>query len=252
MTKYKTWLLKQQAAKVLEFDDLSGADNADYMVSFTDDEPDNAANDHISVLTKLKLVDVIHTSNMVCLVPLSDTSSECDIKKFDSIPLLLTAYCTARLQGFETQRLGEIERMRQELQRLSFKAHFIQCVLDGRIGGKGLNRLQWTEQIYQHIPELVDHNAITEQASRSGNVDFLLSMPMSSMTTDHIMDLESQLARLRSQIDAKTKSSASALWLEALQSFAVKYAQWLRHLDEQAKSKPAVITTKTRAKRAKV
>jgi DNA topoisomerase-2 len=127
------------------------------------------------------------------------------IQRFDTPWDILEAYAPVRLDGYVRRRLHMLQRLRAESAVLFNRVRFIELVIDDIIV---LSRKSEEEIEAILVEDELERNAET------GTYDYLLDMPMSSMTKERKAALDAQLSAKLAEIARIEEMTAERMWLE--------------------------------------
>jgi len=190
------------------------------------------------VLKSFKLIDTIHTSNMVLF------TDSITIKKYNNVIEILNEYCNQRYKYYGIRRLGQINSLKLELEFVSNKLRFIkevknktidldkiksiielENILDKRNYKRQLNKKQIvTEEddvVLEDLEEL-------EEDVKLGNFNYLTNINIKSMLKEKDGQNKLQLLfdNLTDNIATLTKLSDKQYWKNELNEFINDYNKW--------------------------
>ena len=154
----------------------------------------------------LKLYTTRSTTNMHAF------DHEERLVKFGTVKELIDAYIPIRLQTYEQRKRHLVQALEAEAQRLTNKARFIMEILQ--------NEIDLRRQKRQVILDLLRHRGYTEDR---GDFEYLLRMPMQSLTEEHVTSLEAEKDKTLARLATLRQTSERHMWLEELQTFETAY-----------------------------
>ncbi|KAJ4485455.1 DNA topoisomerase II [Lentinula aciculospora] len=173
-----------------------------------------------------KLVSRISTSNMICF----DLDGK--IRKYDSPEAILEEFYPARLSYYQKRKdylSGEMTRI---LDRLNSQARFIQMIVDKELIVSARKKLDIIADLKEHkfpafpkkskantSAEEVDAETEEEDKESNNDYDYLLNMPIYSLTKEKIEKLRKQAADKEAEIMVLLRKSPKDLWNEDLDQF---------------------------------
>ncbi len=133
------------------------------------------------------------------------------IRKYASARDIIAAHYAVRLDYYGKRREALLAEMEAESVTVGAKVRFIQSVIDDEV------------RLFD-----VDKDAVTARLRELGfpgdadeDYDFLLRMPMSSVTAERKKALQDEHARLRERIERLRSSTPASMWLEELDALAL-------------------------------
>jgi len=175
-----------------------------------------------------KLRSTLATSNMMFF------DKDGKIQKFTSEQQILESFAELRLQYYFKRKDFLLERLRQQQEILSEKARFIEMVITEKLKVKNRKREALIEDLKKNnfrtsheitegddidMPgsEDDDGNAPDEQGTRkskkrSGGWDYLLGMPLWSLTKEKVEELKKQLETKAKEVEELEFTAPEELW----------------------------------------
>jgi DNA topoisomerase-2 len=149
---------------------------------------------------ELKLVKPFSTNNMY----LFDSNGK--MKRYATTNDILDEYYNVRLKYYETRRLYQIKVISSDLLVLQNKYRFIQEYISGDLVINKQSRVDIEEQLVKRKYIKVDNS-----------YGYLVNMPIISMTTEKMSDLENIIKNTKSECEKLESSTCDSLWLEELE-----------------------------------
>lgn len=189
-----------------------------------------------TLLKKLGLETRIHTSNMWLF------DSENRLKKFTSPEEILNSYMRARIRVYAKRREYDIQRLVDELERVSAKAEFIRLVCDNVIDLRVNDDTSLATILTSHsLPALSE---ITESDPLSG-WKYLLNMSVRTLTPAQREKLLCEKDTLTSAIERMRAETPRGMWLKELEEFESAYQKFLDERDRaDAETRNEIVKTK--------
>ncbi len=171
---------------------------------------------------KLKLSGSVTTSNMV----LFDHQGR--IRKYETTNDILAEFFTVRFDLYEKRRLYLLQELRLEELRLENRARFIQMVIAGTL--KIANRpkkdliAELKRKKFAAIPPKMKKKSDSEEGESSEEFteensemsgkeyDYLLSMPLWSLTKERILKLSNDIVEKQAEIEEMLNTAARTMW----------------------------------------
>ena len=210
---------------------------------------------------RLRLVSSLSTSNMV----LFDQHGR--LRRYDSVAAIMDDFCAVRLDGYKRRKVEQVRRCRSELSRISSKCRFILAVVSEQLRIRGvpradlvaalisggyepMNRTDSAKRTSAQAAEAADDDEEAEadgqqgdqqsqadgntlasaSAATSSGFDYLLSMPLYSLTTEKVDELKRQKADKEAELRALLATSEEQMWTADLTAFLAALQQ---HADEE-------------------
>jgi len=147
------------------------------------------------VLDKLKLVKKL-SENYTCM----DENNK--IRVFKSVEEILEAFIDIRLQYFTKRKASQLAGIKNSLRILASKYIFISAVIKGTIEVNNKKKDEIIKQI-----ETVDNIQMDE-----GSYDFLLRMPIYSLTEEKVQELLTQIKSGKAEYGTVAGTDETTMW----------------------------------------
>jgi DNA topoisomerase-2 len=175
----------------------------------------------------LKLTTTVSTTNMHLF------DAECKLNKYATVESIIDAFVPVRLGYYDVRKKQQLRAMEQTLKKLSNKAKYIQLVLAGTIDLRRKSLAQIDDLLTGHGLErwtanLKEDNNIGEEdgavaTSALGTYEYLVRMPMVSVSSEHVDKLLKEKAELESRWANLNGTTVEQLWLTELAEFEHEY-----------------------------
>ncbi|KHN98182.1 DNA topoisomerase 2 [Metarhizium album ARSEF 1941] len=190
------------------------------------------------LLERFKLTKQVATSNMVAF----DTRGQ--IRKYEKVEDILEEYYVYRLQMYDERKQHWLQVYFNDLEKLKNQYRFIKEIIDGDliVGRKKKAVLvsELRDRKYKAFPpggqkEKTTDDETNESDKEDGDgddkvtaagardYDYLLSMPIWSLTEERLEKLKEAINRKKGEIDDLSAKSEKDLWCEDLDAFM---AEW--------------------------
>ncbi|EXJ86810.1 DNA topoisomerase II [Capronia epimyces CBS 606.96] len=193
------------------------------------------------LVEKFKLTKSVATSNLVAF----DTEGR--ITKYANVEAIMDEFYSYRLQMYAKRKEWLLQDMHKSLKRLTNQARFIQMIIDGKLiiskkkkavliaelKNLGFDAYPKTEDPSKQREVLpVDEEEPEEDDGPvdASAYDYLLSMPLWSLTQERVEKLLKQIGEREEEIDALMKKSKEDLWKHDLDEFI---AEWRFQLEDE-------------------
>lgn len=152
------------------------------------------------IYEKLKLIKS-ETENFTC------TDENGGIVEFKNEIELLKRYVDIRVEYYNKRKKFQLEKMKQELITMGSKIVFIRGVVKDEIKVAKVSKKEIEEQI----------SKVEKISKIDGNYDYLLNMPIYSLTNEKISELEEKFIKLRDEYKALYEKDTKQIWVEELE-----------------------------------
>ena len=188
LTKYLDVLRKLKEKGVIDrFVDCSENDKFEFEITLSIAESKKELG---KIMSDLKLVDMI-AENLVCI------DEHNAIREFSSVEEILSEYCKVRVSFLDKRIKSEIKRLEEE-ERYLYDCHrFVSEIVSGTMDVKSKSKKE-LEKI------LADE--------KYGSIDKLVSMPIYSLTTDKVKELEKKLADKYNELEKMREETPITVW----------------------------------------
>lgn len=217
------------------------------------------------LLKKFKLTSTLAESNLV----LWDEHGR--IRKYEGTTEILAEFFDVRKRTYAKRKAWQADRLSAEWEKLKNKARFIQAVIDGQlvVAKKAKAALVELLRAEDYLPILPDkpkrapvvgvdageaeaEGAGAEEGGGDGSAerghggyDYLLSMPLWSLTAERVASLRAECAAKEAELSELLGKSPLDLWNADLDAFELAYAAFLEDKDKaEANAKRLVASSK--------
>lgn len=191
---------------------------------------------------KFKLSKTIATSNLVAF------DAEGRITKYNSVHEIMREFYSVRIKFYEKRKQYLLSEMQRALDRLTNQARFVQMIIDGKlvISKKAKKALMQelrdlkfkpisTKQVTDVVEKEQDQNRNDESEDEETEIgadafDYLLGMPLWSLTKERVEKLREQIGNKETEMDDLIKLSKEDIWLRDLDDFL---AEWRYQLEDE-------------------
>ncbi len=187
-------------------------------------ESDTTDYGHMNKIEKeLKLTTTKYTnmSNMY----LFDENRQ--IKKYADELDIIEEFCQIRLKTYETRRLYQLEDLKRRLDIISSKYRFIlEFINDDLIIIKRKKADLYEDLMKRKYPKYSSDMTLISDDTDDNNMiyyNYLIKMPIDSMTEEKLEDLAKEKDNIISQIEHLNNITNTEMWLKELDDFEQKY-----------------------------
>jgi DNA topoisomerase-2 len=149
---------------------------------------------------KLKITSVVSCKNMVAF------NSKNQLQKYKSVEDMLEEYVHTRLGLYTERRAHIIKELNREADLLKTRVRFIEEFIDDKIKIIKKRKVEIEEQLETNKYPRIDES-----------YDYLLKMPIYSLSMDKIDDLNAKIATLEKELSVITNKTDTGLWLEDIE-----------------------------------
>ena len=176
------------------------------------------------------------SSRLSCAKTMNLYDENNKLKNFKSPEEILTYYYTHRLEYYTKRRDYLIGILEQEVFMLSTRARFILDVINEVIRIRNIPRAEVVSQLLKlEYPIMTDGDNLvalekaTKQQKETANYDYLIRMPIYSLTKEKVDELLQEKEAKIKELDILKAKTDKDLWEGDLQMFEVEYK---KHMDE--------------------
>lgn len=206
---------------IKEFHDNSTENKVSF--SFTSTDESSTTLSTPAAYKKLKLVSTLSTNNMV----LFDSNGR--IRKYQNTEEIIREFFDTRLGVYEKRRFHILAALEHDVMVLSNKQRFIKLVIDGKLKVAKRKKVELMAELKKlkfdpvykgndnepnssDDEEEEDDERSTESGKLEKGYDYLLSMPLWSLTAEKITQLGDQKDKKISERDEMKRTTPSELW----------------------------------------
>jgi DNA topoisomerase-2 len=129
------------------------------------------------------------------------------IIEFNDDAEIITEFIRVRLKYYTKRKNRIIEKLKQQIVVNENKVRFITAVIDDSSVVSGKTKKQLEAWLKKEEFDMVDES-----------YNYLINMPIYSLTTDRVKDLNKQLVSLQKELDSTSKKTNKKMWLEDLEN----------------------------------
>ncbi|KAH8689414.1 DNA topoisomerase II [Talaromyces proteolyticus] len=191
---------------------------------------------------KFKLSKTLATTNLVAF------DAEGRITKYATVMDILKEFFTIRLKFYERRKQHQLSELQKELDRFTNQARFVQMIIDGKLviskKKKSVLITELKEKGFKAFPkvaqavkagetaEVVEEDGSEEAEAEidSSAYDYLLGMPIWSLTQERVEKLLRQIGDKEMEIDDLIKLTKEEIWRRDLDEFI---NEWRFQLEDE-------------------
>lgn len=260
--KAKSATASSKAPKWVQFADSTGRliksyknDSSEAQVRFTITFDNTVLNKLMQGVDKTGLSEfekLFFLSSKLCCAKTMNLYDENNrLRNFKSPEDILTYYYGHRLVYYEQRRQYLIGVLEQELFMISTRARFILDVINESIKIRNIPKAEVVKQLQaMEYPLMVDGRLIaldkaTKQEKEDGSYDFLISMPIYSLTKEKVEELMREKERKMQELETMQGKTDKVLWEEDLRVFETEYKKHMDDFYEYMDINPQALENKT-------
>ncbi|KAJ9610748.1 DNA topoisomerase 2 [Cladophialophora chaetospira] len=222
---------------IKDYKDYNTHDTVHFIIQMDEKHLNSAVSD--GLVEKFKLTKSIATSNLVAFDP------EGRITKYANVEAIMDEFYSYRLKMYAKRKEWLLQEMQKELRRFTNQARFIQMIIDGKLSISKKKKLVLIAELQKlgfdafpktqdaakqgELEPVVDDEA-EEDHTDASSYDYLLGMPLWSLTQERVERLQRQIGDKEEEIDTLMKKSKEDLWLHDLDEFI---AEWRFQLEDE-------------------
>ncbi|CAH0055093.1 unnamed protein product [Clonostachys solani] len=188
---------------------------------------------HQGLLGLFKLNKQIGTSNLVAF------NKAGQLQKYQTVEEILEEYYIFRLEMYAKRKLYWLSKYKIKHRRLQNQTRFIREIIGGELVVQTQNKQaiidQLREQNYEPFspcrggskPQMIDDNMETlrqqDPNENALNFDYVLSMPIWSLTQERLDELNTMIEANKAELDALEALSVKDMWCQDLDDFLVEW-----------------------------
>ncbi|TPX44377.1 hypothetical protein SeLEV6574_g04534 [Synchytrium endobioticum] len=190
---------------------------------------------------KFKLTSSTSTSNMVCF------DAEGRIRKYESAEEVLQDFYPRRLQYYAKRKDFVLGQLTEEWKRLDNRVRFVKEIISGLLVVQNRKkadivadlRARKYDPVFKKKDEADGQDDQHDVNDNDHGYDYLLSMPIYSLTVEKIAQLEREKTEKRRELELLEAKSATDLWRTDLDAFLAQWEAFEAQMDEAESQQPA-------------
>lgn len=169
----------------------------------------NADKNGITPFEKMfKLTSSVNLTNMHLFRP------DGIIQKYNDVYEIIDDFCDIRLEFYSKRKAYILDHIKKELNLLFYKVKFINEIISDTIDLRKKKRVVINDILHKKgYPELNNNISSTELS-----YDYLVRMPLDTLTEEKVEELEKKLKKLQNEFDELQAKSEKKLWVEDLRN----------------------------------
>ncbi|KAI9366079.1 DNA topoisomerase [Zopfochytrium polystomum] len=243
---------KKQPAWIKDFKEYHSDSHVDFIITLTEENMKLAEEEGLE--KKFKLITLLNTSNLVSF------DEEGRVCKYEAPEDLLKDFYRLRLKYYMMRKEAMLARLTHEWTRLDNRVRFILEIIEGKLRVQNRKKVELLQELqdrgYAPMPKTAskgkragttpdaeeereendDNDSLTKgklKPETSGGYDYLLSMPIWSLTMEKVNQLKQEREDKQSEISWLTDQTPKSLWRTDLNAFLAQWEAFERGLGEQ-------------------
>ena len=162
------------------------------------------------------------------------------IKRYNTVEDIMRDYYQVRLQLYILRKEHQLDIINHQLELISSKVKFISMVVNEEL-------IIFKREDLEIEKDLIKHNFKQMSISKDNtkvSYDYLLSMPMSSVTAEKIIQLNKQHKDKEEEYNKLANKTPKDIWLSELDILEDEYTKWYNNKIKDAKPKSIKKKTK--------
>ncbi|KAH8771277.1 DNA topoisomerase [Hyaloscypha finlandica] len=207
---------------------------------------------------RFKLNKTVATSNLVAF----DTRGQ--IRKYEKVEDILEEYYVYRMAMYTKRKAYWLAKMNTEYRKLKNQARFVMEIIENKLvvskKKKPVLVAELRKRDYEAFPKVTEaqkagetddvveneEEVAADEDSGARDFDYLLGLPIWSLTQERVDKLKNQMVSKKEEHDALEQLSEKDLWCQDLDAFV---AEWELQLKEEADYQKSIRNTNRRASR---
>ncbi|KAE9363933.1 type II DNA topoisomerase [Stipitochalara longipes BDJ] len=207
---------------------------------------------------RFKLNKTVATSNLVAF----DTRGQ--IRKYEKVEDILEEYYVYRMAMYTKRKAYWLAKINTEYRKLKNQARFVMEIIENKLvvskKKKPVLVAELRKRDYEAFPKVTEaqkagetddvvdneEEVAADEDSGARDFDYLLGLPIWSLTQERVDKLKNQMVSKKEEHDALEKLSEKDLWCQDLDAFV---AEWELQLKEEADYQKSIRNTNRRASR---
>ena len=156
-------------------------------------------------------------------------NSNIKIKKYESTSAIMREWCSVRLTCYHERKTYQLKVLNKTYKKLSAKAQFIQDIIDGKIKIMNVEDDVLNARLEElKYPKLSDKDDYDEEegGDKTKNYNYLLKMPVNSLTKNNLEKLKKNAEDINKQIKELTKTPIYKIWMKELHEVRDGYKKY--------------------------
>eukprot|EP00397_Hematodinium_sp_SG-2012_P002027 GEMP01002033.1.p1 GENE.GEMP01002033.1~~GEMP01002033.1.p1 ORF type:complete len:751 (+),score=160.53 GEMP01002033.1:1559-3811(+) len=206
-------------ARIQDFKEYHTEHHVHFVVSMSEDQMRRAEGD--GFLKVFKLRSTIAITNMVYF------SVDGTVRRYDTVKSILEAFCDVRSTFYQKRKKFLCDKLRREKDFMSEKARFILLVIEGKLIVSNRKKavimvdlkkhnFKTARQLGEKESEGSGQHPDKDESPEKKDYDYLLGMPLWSLTWEHVQDLKLKVEEKVKELDILMHTAPEEIWMKDL------------------------------------
>tara|TARA_B110001452_G_scaffold267310_1_gene276708 strand:- start:709 stop:4164 length:3456 start_codon:yes stop_codon:yes gene_type:complete len=147
------------------------------------------------------------------------------LRKYDNVYDIIKDYYSIRLEYYNKRKVYLIDKLSKELTILSNKARYIKGTLDDVIDLRKKSK--------DTINKMLEDMGFAKPNSDSGDYNYLIKMPMDSVSEDNVERLMKEHGLKETELNAIKRAKIEEMWLLELKNLKKAYTEFLEEGEKE-------------------
>ena len=176
-------------------------------------------------INNMGLYSYLHITNMVLF------NEKEQLKKY-TVDEIINDFCIVRYKFYTKRKNHIIATIEKDLRHLGNKERFIQEIIDGKLKIMNIDEEVIIKELEKRKYDKESKNEDPEQSENKNGYNYLLKLPVRSLTADQVKKIKNDIQSLKTKLDNIKKISEKQMWLNDLKEFENEYHKWLKNMNE--------------------
>ncbi len=173
-------------------------------------------------------------------------SSNSVIRKYHSVNEIIDEFYTLRLEFYGKRKAYLLEKLEKELILISYKAKFINEILNDTIDLRKKKK-----SVICELLKVKEYPKLATTIENKKSYDYLIKMPLDTLTEEKVIELNKLLNQKTMEIDLIKQTSETDMWLHDLSELSALYKRSLHKDDIERKKTKKKSKTKSKSTKSK-
>ena len=175
-------------------------------------------------------------------------NNKCVIHKYNDVNEIINEFFQTRLSIYKSRKQYLLSKMKNDIEILKQKMMFILGIINEEIIINKRSKDNITQQLEnKEFKKMDSSNTFNED----GNYNYLISMPIYSLTLEKKIELEKDYNDKSKDYDELMNKQEKDIWLEELNEFEINYANYVKEKDSKYVNDEKKIIKKKKYKKTK-
>ncbi|KAI6716591.1 hypothetical protein JHW43_000850 [Diplocarpon mali] len=231
---------------IKDYKEYNDHKSVDFIIQLDDKHMKSAVDD--GLLDRFKLRKTVATSNLVAFDPRGQ------IRKYDKVEDILEEFYVYRLAMYSKRKAHWLAKINTEYRKLKNQARFVTEIIENKLTVNKKKKLVLVGELRKREYDAFPKNKDAKEAGETDDVveneeeasvdedvgardfDYLLGLPIWSLTQERVDKLKAQMAAKKVEHDTMEKLSEKDLWCADLDELAHEWEVQLREEEDYQQS----------------